>query len=151
MSVTTLQVNYRADGAHREPNILRWVSLAHPLVGSSQCLHFPGVLDLGCGCGSLLYQCLEHSLPAFSKLPRYIPLVQALGAPTSDLCKQYSTILEMFTKSKRLSMQLRATSSMSRSIWLIHRYCCMFYKIKKLATQLTYREKIRSICQLRTR
>lgn len=130
MSVTTLQVNYQADGAYREPNILRWVSLAHPLVGSSQRLHFPGVLDLDCGCCSLLHQCVEHSLPTFSKLSRYIPPVQALGGTTSDLCKQYLTILEIFIKSKGLSMQLQATSSMSRSILLIHRYFCMFYKIK---------------------
>jgi hypothetical protein len=130
VSDTTSQLNRRANGDHRESNILRWISFTHPLVGSSQRLHFPGVLDLDCGCCLLLYQCVEHRLPTFSEFPRYNPCVQALEATKTDLCTQYSTILEMLTESERLSMPLQAISSMLISTLLTLRYFCMFYKVR---------------------
>lgn len=83
----------------------------------------------------------------------YLPFQSSQGTthpfklPTkSNLCKQYSTIPGIFIKSKRLSMQPQATSSMLRSTLLIPRYVYTFYKLKKLDILLTC-GTFRSICQ----
>lgn len=106
----------------RESDILCGIPLAHSLVGNSQCLYFSGLLNLGCGCRLLLYQCVEHRLSPVPELPRCTSFVQAPGATRSDRLEQCLTILAILTKSERLSMWLQATSSMSRNTSTTHRY-----------------------------